>query len=100
MVTHNAKPFGYIFRGSDLSGFGRSHAARGSGSAAAGKPAGGPHRGGFPTFPAGHPQTLARPPPRSSRPPTTRKAAHGFTPPPPTHANPGRLAGAPPQLLH
>ena len=99
MVTHYAKPFGYIFGGSDVSGFGRSHAARGSRSAAAGKPASRPHRGSLPSFASGNLKALAATPPSASGARTSRRSPQGLSAQSRTIASCGLLARALSQLL-
>src|ERR1700733_14938913 len=65
-VTHYAEPFGYIFYGSDLSGFSRSDPAGCARSSAEGNSAGGRDRAGVSGFTAGHLETSASAAPRAS----------------------------------
>src|ERR1700730_15933980 len=99
MVTYYAKPFGYIFGGSDVSGFGRSHAARGSRSAAAGGPASGPHRGSLPRFASRNLKTLAATAPGPSSGRASRRSPQSLSAQSRTIASCGFLARALPYFL-
>src|ERR1700679_3284174 len=65
-VTHYAEPFGYIFYGSNVSGFSRSDSASGARSSAEGNSAGRRDRAGVSGFTAGHLKTFAIVAPRAS----------------------------------
>src|ERR1700730_900755 len=99
MVTHHAKPFGYIFGGSDVPGLGRSNAARGSRSAAAGKPASGPHRGSLPSFASGNLEAPAIAAPGASGARTSRRTPPRLSTQSRTTASCGLLARALPYFL-
>ena len=99
MVTHYAEPTGYVFGGSDVSGFGRSHASRGSRSAAAGKPACGPHCRSLPSFASGNLKAPAIAAPGASGARTSRRSPQGLSAQSGTAASCGFLARALSQLL-
>ena len=99
MVTHYAEPIGYIFGGSDVSCFGRSHASRRSRSAAAGKPACWQHRGSLPSLSSGNLEAPAIAAPGASGARTSRRSPPRLSAQSRTIASCGFLARALPYFL-